>query len=324
MFRLGAHLVAALSLIAAGLPVASLAQQAYPSKPIRTILTISGGGEVNARLLAEKMSESLGVPILIESQSGAGGAVGATSVAHALPDGYTLLYATPASLILRKHLVKAMPYDTLRDFVPIAQVGEPVLALVAAPAFAPNSLAEMIEYAKRNPRKVSYGSSGIGTAHHLSGVLVAQMSGTDMVHIPYKSGPQSVTDLVGGRIQVMYGVMSTFTPMVEVGKMKVLAINGPIRYRAMPQVPTIAEVLPGFDRPPSWIGYFGPAGLPQPIVKRLSDEIIKAATNPKVKAKVEASGTTLDPVPSEQFTAFVKRNVELTAKVMATAGVEPE
>lgn len=298
--------------------------QSYPSKPIRNVLTISGGGEANARIMADKLSQLLGVPIVVEGQAGAGGAVGATTVARAAPDGYTILYGTTSAMILRQFLVKDLPYDTAKDFTPIAQLGNATGGIVANKELPVNSLKELADYARRNPGKVSYGSTGNGTTHHLSGVTIAQLTGADLLHVPYKGSPQAVTDLLAGRIQLAFSTMSSFTPLIQAGKIKLLAINEDRRMEQFPSTPTVAEVLPGYDRPASWIGYFGPAGLPEPIVKRLAGEIIKAANSPEVKNKLESVGTMINTAPPEEFAAAIKRHIATAARLMKAAGIKPE
>ena len=312
-----------LFLLAWGVLTAAHAQT-WPAKPVRVVLTISGGGETNARVVMDKMSSALGVPFVVESQSGAGGAVGATTVKNATADGYTLLYGTNGAMTLRRFLVKDLPYDTLRDFIPVARIGEATSA-VAAPANSPfRTLADAIEFAKKNPGKISYGTPGIGTTHHLSGVLVEQLTGIQMTHVPYKSAPQSTTDLVGGRVDMVFTTLSSFVPFVESGKLRILAINGGARYDKLPGVPTITEILPAFERPSSWIGTFAPAGTPAPIVRRLSDEFVKQVSLPEVKARIGSLGTLADPAPSEAFAAFLKRDVESVGRLMKAAGIQPE
>jgi tripartite-type tricarboxylate transporter receptor subunit TctC len=310
--------------IVAVLTAFDVTAQAYPAKPIRTVLTVSGGGETPARAVADKISQSLAVPIIIEGQSGAGGAVGATTVARAPADGYTVLYATVSSMVLRKYVVKDMPYDTLRDFTPVAQLGGAVAGVVVSNAVPVNTFAELLDYARLNPNKLSYATTGIGTTHHLSGVLIEQLTGAKMVHVPYKSGPQSVTDLVGGNVHVAIGVLGTYMPLVQAGKMKLVAINGPQRYRAMPNVPTTVESIKGYNALTGWIGYFVPAGVPQPIVQRLEGETIKALGDATVRARIEASDTLVDPASGEHLAHVIKGNFELAEKLVKAAGIVPE
>ncbi len=304
-------------------PMLSLAQS-YPARPIRLVLTISGGGDLTARALGDRMGPALGAPILVEVQSAAGGALGANTVARAAPDGYTLLFASTSTMIMRPFLVKEMTYDTNRDFTPIAKVGEAIAAVVASTAFPANNFAELVDYARRNPGKVSYSSTGIGTTHHLSGLMIEQMSGINWVHVPYKTGPQAVQDLVAGRTPVSIGTVSTFTGMIQAGKAKLIAINSNERFSETPAVLTIGESLPGYDRPAGWMAYFGPAGLPQAISRRVEAEIIKAANDPAIKAKLLAAGIVVETVPGDTFGTTIKRDISLVAKLVRAAGIQPE
>lgn len=303
---------------------ATVHAQTWPSKPIRMVLTISGGGETNARVVMDRVSQALGQPIVVDAQAGAGGAVGATQVARAAADGYTLLYGTNGAMTLRRFLIKDMPYDTLKDFVPLARIGEATSAIAATNGLPVSSISELIEYARKNPGKVNYGTPGIGTTHHLSGVLIEQMTGIRMVHVPYKNAPQSVTDLVAGRVDIVLTTLSSFLPFSDAGKLKVIGINGGQRFDKLPAVQTVVEVLPGFERPRSWIGTFAPTGTPAPVVKRLSDEIVRAASLPEVKTRIASLGTQADPAGSEEFGAFLRADYESVGRLMKAAGIQPE
>ena len=299
--------------------------QAYPSKPIRTVVTVAGGVEVAVRALSNKVSESIGQPVIVDAQSAAGGAVGASAVARAAPDGYTLAYATTSAMVLRPFLTKNTPYDTLKDFTPITQVGEAVACVVVNNTFPVKSIKELVDYARANPGKVSFGSSGVGTTHHLSGEIIMQMTGVKMVHVPYKSGGQSFQDLVAGQIQLVFGVMASSLGQIEAGKVRLLAINGDKRYARIPDAPTVAESLPGYDRPPGWMAYFGPAGLPQPITRRLHAEIVKGMHTPEVTGVFDKLGLLVETSASpEQFAAIVRQQYERSAKLVKAAGIEPE
>ena len=324
LLRLLPRFLAAACLLATG---AALAQApAWPAKPIRVIMTLGAGGgaEPLGRLVGQKLGEVLGQPIVFEAQGGAGGAIGAAMIAKAPPDGYTLGFSTPSSLVLRKFLAKSVPYDTLRDFTPVILVGETMAAIVASSALPVNTLAELIEYARRNPGKINYGTTGIGTTHHLSGVLIEQLTGIQIVHVPYKSGGDTINALLGGQVQVLFGVLGTMIPQMKTGKVKLLAINGGKRFYRMPEVPIVSEVIKGYDRPPSWVAYVGPAGLPQPIVRRLYEEINRIVTQPEVSARFEDGGILVDTATPEQFAGFLRDNFELTGRIMKAAKIEPE
>jgi tripartite-type tricarboxylate transporter receptor subunit TctC len=315
----GAILFSVASIVVGG----AWAQQ-YPFKPIRHLIAISGGGETTARMIADQAALILGVPIVAESQSGAGGAVAVVNTLRAAPDGYTILYATAQNIVLRPFLVKNNPYDPLRDLTPLAQVGETTYALAGSLQFPASTLGEVIEFAKRNPGQVSYASTGVGTTGHLAGVLIGQLAGVQLLHVPYKGGTQSMPDLIGGRVLLSFTTMSSFTPMVESGKIRIIAVGQEKRYERLPKVQTIAEVLPGFEIPPGWFGFFGPAGMPPAVVKRLSDALIRGARVPEVVRKLEDVGVAIVTKDSDQYAQFIRQNIALAARVMKTAGIEPE
>ena len=298
--------------------------QTYPVKPIRLVLAISGGGETVARTFAQEMSVSLGQAVVVDGQSGAGGAVGAAIVARAAPDGYTLLYASPNSQVFRLFLVKDVGYDPVRDFTPIARNVHTPLAIAASADFPVSSLKEFIDYARRNPGKVSYSTTGIGTGHHLNSEHLKNLTGIDFVHVPYKSGPQQMQDLVVGRIPMAGSILANFLPHVRAGKVRLLAIIGRDRNPFAPDIPTVREVVPGFESLEGWSAYFGPAGLPRPIVMRLHAEIARIAEKPEVRATVEKLGYGLNLSTPEELEEMVKRDIAHAAKLADKAGVRPE
>mgnify|MGYP003342686786 CR=1 FL=1 len=210
-------------------PIACFAQ-AFPAKPIRTIIALGGGAEVLARMASDKASASMGVPIVIEAQSAAGGSIGALTVARAAPDGYTILFAATNSQLYHLYLSKTTPYDPVKDFTPITRIGEALLLIVGDPKFAPGTLRELLAYAKANPGKLSYGTSGVGTSHHMASELVKLRTGVDMVHVPYKSGAQSYGDLISGQIPVLYGVLAQLGPGAKAGKLRMIALQNDRRY----------------------------------------------------------------------------------------------
>jgi tripartite-type tricarboxylate transporter receptor subunit TctC len=302
----------------------SVDAQSYPTKPIRTIMTVSGGLDVVARLVAQGLTESLGQPVLVESQSGAGGAIGAETVAHAAPDGYTLMLSGVSTLVLRRYLVKNVTYDTVRDFSPIAQVVDSVAAIVSNPSLPVNSIKELIEYARRNPGKLSYGTSGIGTTHHLSAEAIKQLTSIEWVHVPYKGGPPVLTDLMSGQIQVGFSILATMTPFMNSGKIKILAVNNAKRYSVIPDVPTVSEQLAGYERPPGWNAYFGPAGLPQAFVNRLNAEMVKTMNIADVRAKSQNIGFVAATGTPEDLAEMVKRDIASVGKLVKAIGIQPE
>lgn len=298
--------------------------QGYPAKPVRMVLALGGGAEIAARALGEKLTASMGQPFIVEAMPGAGGAVGAETVARAAPDGYSIVLATPNTHVYRPYIVKNMSYDPVKDFTPIAKFTDTISCVVVSAAFPVNTLAELIDYAKRNPGKLSYGTTGIGTGHHLNLEHMMQLTGVNIVHVPYKGGNQQTQDLVGGQIPAGGAILATITPQLKAGKVRVLAVTSANRYKVIPEVPTIAEVIPGFQGLLGWMGYFGPAGLPQPLVARLHGEISTALTDVALKDKLEAIGFVVDVQPGAVLGEMVKRDLAVAGKLAQRAGVKPE
>ena len=298
--------------------------QTYPSRPIRSIMTVAGGADIVARLVAQGLTSSLGKPVVVETMSGAGGAIGAEAVARAAPDGYTIMLASESALVMNRFLSKSARLDPLKDFTPITKAFETIAVVETTPSQPFGSIREMIAYAKRNPGKLSYGTSGIGTTHHLSGESIRLLTGIDWVHVPYKGGPPVLTDLVGGEIQVGFSVLATAAPFVASGKVRLLAVNGTKRYHVIPDVPTVSEHLPGYEAPPTWAGYFGPAGMPQAIVARLHDEIARVLESPTVRAKADEIGFPIATTTPEELVATIRRDAEYTAGIVKAIGIKPE
>jgi tripartite-type tricarboxylate transporter receptor subunit TctC len=303
---------------------ASVHAQPYPSRPIRSIMTVAGGADIIARLVAQGLTQSLGQPVVVEVQSGAGGAIGAEAVARAAPDGYTIMLTSASALVMNRFLSKNARLDPLKDFTPITKAFETVAVVVTSPSAPFGSIREMIDYAKRNPGKLSYGTSGIGTTHHLSGESIRLLTGIDWVHVPYKGGPPVITDLIGGEIQVGFSILATASPYIASGKIRLLAVNGAERYHVIPDVPTLGEQLPGYEPPSTWGGYFGPAGMPPPIVARLHDEIVRVLDSRAVRGKAEEIGFPIATSTPEELNATIRRDVDYTARIVKAIGIKPE
>jgi len=318
--RVALTLVAALAIGAAH----AAAADAYPARPIRSIMTVAGGADVVARLVAQGLTQSLGQPVVVETLSGAGGAIGAEAVARSAPDGHTIMLTSASALVMNRFLSKSAHLDPLRDFTPITKAFETIAIVVVSPSLPAGSVRELIEYAKRNPGKLSYGTSGIGTTHHLSGESIRLLTGIDWVHVPYKGGPPVLTDLIGGRIQVGFSILATAAPFIASGKVRVLAVNSAKRYHVIPDAPTISEQVPGYEPPSTWGGYFGPAGMPPAIVNRLHDEIVRVLTSPEVRAKAEDIGFPIETSTPEELSATIRRDIEYTGRIVKAIGIKPE
>ncbi|MDQ8726127.1 tripartite tricarboxylate transporter substrate binding protein [Bradyrhizobium sp. LHD-71] len=248
--------------------------QGYPNKPVLLVVPFAtgGGSDIVARLIAEPLTKALGQPVVIENKPGAGATVGATAVAKAPPDGYTLLYTTPGVQITNPYLMPSLPYDADKDLVPVALIALAINVLVVNPALPVKTISELIAWAKANPGKLNFSSSGIGASSHLSGELFKQRAGIEIEHVPYRGTGPSIQDLLTGRIQMTIDTVSTLLPHIRSGGLRAIAVASETRNPALPDVPTIADTLPGFEG--SSINYISvPAGTPQPIIDRLNREI---------------------------------------------------
>lgn len=298
--------------------------QSYPVKPIRLVSSVSGGAEIVVRIASQRWLETTGQPMVMEVQSGAAGAVGAEMVAKAAPDGYTILLATASAITMRPHLARNTPYDPIRDFTPIIRTGEAVLVVAANPNAPFTTLKEMVQFAKNNPGKLSYGSSGVGTNHHLSGELIAKAANLNMVHVPYKTAPQLMTDTISGQVPVAFTILATISNNVKAGKLRLLGVYNSRRYPLIPDVPTVAEEVPGYEPPPGWMGYLGPANLPAAIVQRLNADLAKFYAEPLMKERADAAGIMLANSTAAEFAADLKREFAVVGKIVKATGIPVE
>jgi tripartite-type tricarboxylate transporter receptor subunit TctC len=302
------------------------AQQWPTAKPITIVVPVPPGPSVDmiARLVAAKLQQSLGQTVIVDNRSGANGAIGSALVAHAAPDGYTIMAATPASHVTAVHLTKNLPFDPVKDFTPLMAAVEPVTALVVNANLPVNSVQELIAYAKANPGKLSYGSSGVGSVFHLTGELFNRTAGVDIVHVPYRGVSQPMQDTAAGTIQLLHISLSSARGALASGKAKVLAILEPQRYSKMPDVPSLTEILPAFRKPSTWFGFFGPAHMPPESVARLSAEMRKAVTAPDVRAKLEDNDMIVIADTPEEFAALQKAGIEQFGEIIKAAGIKPQ
>lgn len=307
------------------LPLAGAAQT-YPAKPIRVIVPTAPGPGVDqvARVLGPGMSENLGQPIVVENRAGANGILGTEQVVRSPADGYTIVLATPSMVITAVFLIKNLPYDPAKDLAPISAAVEPATSIIVHPSVPANNVREFVDWAKRNPGKVSYGSAGIGSVFHMVGELFNQAAGIEMTHVPYRSAPPSVAAVVAGEIQVAYSAMSTTLPQHRAGKVRILAVLEGGRFARLPDIPTVGESLPGFEKPASWFGFFAPSATPQPVIRRLNGAIVKALNAPDVRSKFEDSALTVIGNTPEQFSAMMKNGFQVYSKAIKAAGLKPE
>jgi tripartite-type tricarboxylate transporter receptor subunit TctC len=289
------------------------------------IISFPPGGalDVVGRPVAQKLSETLRQPVVVENRGGAGGTIGSEYVAKQAPDGHTLLLTAGTSHGTGSSFYANLPYDPIKDFVAIAAAVEVVVTLAAHPAFEAKNVNELLAYARANPGKLSYGSSGIGSPMHLAGELLREAARIDIVHVPYKGAGPAITDLLGGQIPLAFVSLASVMSHVRSGKLRALAVVEAQRYQGMPEVPTIKETLPNYDMFTSWLGFFAPAGTPREIVSRLNGEINRALADPELAAKLEASALVRLNTTPEQFSEMVKKELELGARFARMLGVKP-
>ena len=299
--------------------------QTYPVKPIRLVVSSPPGGiDAYVRIFTPKAAEMLGQPIIIENRGGANGVIGAEYVARAAPDGYTLLFATSGPIIYGAILNKVTPFDPVRDFSPILNVLDSLKIVTVHAAVPVSSIQELVDFAKRNPGRLSYGSSGIGSVFHMNGELFKLAAGVDIVHVPYKGTAAMATDLVAGRAEVGFPALNNVKAGITGGKVKVLAILEQRRFGGLPDLPTLSELLSGFRPTPSWTGLFGPAAMNRPMVDRLNNVFLKSLDAPEVKKFIDDNGAVVAGGTPDDFATAIKSDLELAAKAVKSAGIKPE
>jgi len=318
-------IIAVLVALASGVLAATAAAQtaSYPDKPIRIVVPFPVGGiaDTFGREVGRKLTESWGQPVVIDNRTGAGGNIGAEIVAKAPGDGYTLVIGNIGTHAVNVSLLPAMPYDTIRDFTPIAHLLDAEGLLVVNPSVAATTVPELIALARAQPGKLSYASAGIGTTSHLAGELFKSMAKVDIVHIPYKGNVPAITDLLGGQTAMIFATMPTVLPHVRAGKLRAIAVLGTARAPALPDVPTVAESVPGFEVS-NWIGLFGPAGMSPAIVARLNAEVQKIMRSPEIEKRLETEGAKFVPMSPEQFAGFQKAEMAKWAKTIKDANIK--
>ncbi len=299
--------------------------QPYPARPIRFVVPSAPGGgtDITARIVAPKLSESLGQQVVVENRAGAGTMIGGEAVARAAPDGYTLLVGI-STLAINPAMYRKVPYDALRDFAPITQLVSLSNLLVTHPSLPVKTVKELIAFARPRPGQIHYASAGVGTNPHLSVELFLSMAGLKMVHVPYKGSGQGIVDVVAGHVPVMMPSILTGLPHVKNGRLRGLGVTGGKRAGGAPDIPTIAEAgVPGYEAT-QWFGVLAPAGTPREIIARLHAEIARVLQAADVKGRFAADGA--EPVGStpEAFAAFLRSETVKWAKVVKNAGIQPE
>ena len=303
--------------------------QPYPNKPIRWLIPFSAGGptDVLARAIAPKLSESLGVPVIVENKVGAGGSLAMDAVAKSAPDGYTIGMGHSGTQSINPHLYSKLPYDSLKDFSPVTPVVSYVNVLVVNPNVPAKTVAELVAYAKANPQKVSFASGGTGATNHLSGELLKAVTGAPMLHVPYKGSAPALVDVMSGNATCMFDILVTSLPQIRAGKVRALAVTSAKRSGYAPDIPTMRESgIEGYEEAGSdlWFGVLGPAGTPKPIVDRLNAELVKALKTPEVSERIRVQAYDVWTLSPEEFTNFLRTDHARWGKVVKFAGAKAD
>lgn len=305
--------------------VAPLAAAQWPARPVKMVVPFPAGGptDVMTRVLSDKLGQALGHPVVVENRPGAGGSIGADIVAKSAPDGYTLLMATGSTHSVGPYLQK-LPYDPNKDFTPVAYVGSSTNILLVSPKLGVNNVRELIEYAKKEPGRLTYATSGIGSVAHLTSEMFAMMAGAKLTHVPYKGTQLSISDMASGQVGILFDNVMTAKPHVESGRLKGIAISSRERSAIVPSIPTVAESgLPGFDSS-NWFGVFGPANLPRPIVERLDQELKKILADPAIRERFHGLGFEITGGGPAQLTAIMHSEAQKWSKIIRDANVKAE
>ena len=299
--------------------------QSYPSKPVTIVIGYTPGAvsDLTARTIADGLQQAWGQTFIVDNRPGSGGNIGAALVARAVPDGYTLMVGTDAQMASNVHLYKHVGFDPVKDFAPVAFAGANIICLAVNAELPIKTVADVIDYAKKNPGKLNYGSSGTGSPHHLAGELLRQKAGIDIAHIPYKGGGAAVNDLLGGHIGMAFLSLSAAVPHMNTGKIRIVAMVEKTRYAALPDIPTIGETVPGFEMS-SWIGIFAPAGTPADIVAKLNDGIARVLTAEGVKAKLANLCLVVIAGKPQELAEVVKEGLRVRGELVKAAGIQPE
>jgi tripartite-type tricarboxylate transporter receptor subunit TctC len=311
---------------AAALPAVSRIAwaQAYPTRPVRIIVGFPGGSasDTTARLIGQSLSERLGQPFVVENRPGAASNIAAEAVAHAPPDGYTLLLVTSVNAINAK-LYENLSFDLIHDIAPVARLAQGPGVMEVNPVFPAKTVPEFIAYAKANPGKINMATAGSGSMLDVYGELFMMMAGVDMMRVPYRGAPPAVTDLIGGRVQVVFDTFAASIEFVRAGKLRALAVTTATRSPALPDVPSLNDFLPGYDAS-TWLGIGAPKNTPPDIVDKLNKEINAVLADPSMQARIANFGYTAFASSSAEFGKFIAEDIQKWAKVVKFAGIRPD
>jgi tripartite-type tricarboxylate transporter receptor subunit TctC len=308
----------------AALPAGESLAQGYPSRPVKVVVTYPPGGtpDIYGRIMAAELQKIWGQSVVVENRAGAGGTIGTDSVAKSAPDGYTLLFAADATITIAPQLYSKLPYDPVRDLAPIVNVAAGPFVLLANPSFPANSVKELIALVQREPGKVSYASSGAGGQQHLAMEYIRTLAGSmDMIHVPYKGFGQGLADVLANQVPLIFGGITASIQLTKSGKLKALGVTGARRAKALPEVPAIAETLPGFDIT-AWYGFMAPAGTPHEVVKKVHDDAVAVIRRPDFLDRLAKDG--IEPVANtpEEFAAEIKTDLARWGRIVKAAGAK--
>ncbi|MFN3348827.1 Bug family tripartite tricarboxylate transporter substrate binding protein [Pseudorhodoplanes sp.] len=317
-------LALAAPIFAAGIASAQTAN--WPNRAITLIVPYPPGASTDfiARLIRDPLEAELKVPVVVENKPGAGGTTGAAQVAKAAPDGYTFLVTVNAPVTMNSFMQKNFPFDPMKSFTPVIKVADVVMTLAVNAKLPVNTVQELIDYAKKNPdQKMSFGSAGVGSAHHIAGELLKQKTGINMVHVPYRGGGPAIADLVAGHIPISFGTTPAVMPQAQAGTIRILALVETKRSPDLPGIPTVSETVPGVDTF-TWVGVFAPLGTPKPIVDRVNAIIAETIKKPDVIAKLKAQGASPAGGSPEDLQQSMQKEFDHWTKVIPSIGIQPE
>lgn len=312
----------ALALSGHALPVQAQPASNFPTKPVRIINTVSAGGpaDVIARILAQKLTESWGQQVIVDTRPGAAGTIGAEIVARAPPDGYTLLLGSASTMVTAQLVQKSVPYDSLRDFAPVSMVVISPFALVVQPSMGVKTVQELVAAAKAKPGQFNFGSTGVGSTSHLGGEQLKMLTGIDIRHVAYKGAVPAIADLLSGQIQILFNSMASALPHAKSGKLVMLATCGPSRSPLTPDMPTLTESWPGYEVV-TWYSIAAPAKTPRALVMRLNGDVNRVLANPDAVARFHAGGNTPAPSTPEAMHDYTRNEIEKFRKIIKSAGL---
>lgn len=313
-------LVCAVSLFNGPLALA----QNYPNKPVRVIseYVAGNGGDVFSRQILGSISLAMGQPIVVENRGGSGGLVAVEAARRAPADGYTLLLASQNVPVTRRFLSKSEPIDPLVDLTPVSALWRTSLVFAVNPAFVSKNIHDLVDYAKSHPGKLSYSTTGMGTQGHFAGANFANITGTQLLHVPYNDN-RLITDVISGELPMTIGIISMVAPHVKAGRLRLIASAGQKRSEMFPEVPTVTELMPNFEPPPTWTALFAPAGLPKAVLEKLNAFVVKGLAPAELRAKASGDGFDLIGNSAEEFAVQIKKDIEIAGRLVKTAKIEP-